>query len=72
MKDLDLIKLGIVFKKLRLENNLTLEEVAKELNVTHKAVQFWEQGRNEIKLSHLILLCKLYKTTLNDVIESAI
>ncbi len=67
----ELVRLGGVLKELRLKNNYTLEEVGNMLGVTHKSVQFWEQGVNEIKLAKFIMLCSIYKTTIDSVLESA-
>lgn len=67
----ELVKLGGVLKELRLKNNYTLEEVGNKLGVTHKSVQFWEQGVNEIKLAKFIMLCSIYNTTIDSVLESA-
>ncbi|MDE8228254.1 helix-turn-helix transcriptional regulator [Erysipelothrix rhusiopathiae] len=36
-------RLGLILKKYRIKNNMTLEYVADKLNITHKSVQFWEQ-----------------------------
>ena len=35
-------------KRLRKENNLTKEEMAKKLNVTRQAISNWENNRNHI------------------------
>ena len=70
-ENLNMFSLGETLKELRLKNNYTLEEVAQKLGVTHKAVQFWEQGRTEIKLTRLVELAKLYGTTINDVFEKS-
>lgn len=67
----DLVMLGNTLKEIRTKNNLTLTEVAEKLGVTHKAVQFWEQGRNEIKLSTLMSLCELYNISVDDVLNRA-
>ena len=69
--DLDILKLGKALKKIRLERNMTLNEVALYLGVTHKAVQHWEQGKNEIKMSHFVGLCNLYNISPNDIFDRA-
>lgn len=70
-KSPSLTTLGIVLKELRLQNDLTLEEVAEKLGVTHKAVQFWEQGFTEIKLTRLVQLASIYNSSVDDVLNRA-
>lgn len=67
----ELMRLGSVLSNKREINNYTLEQVAAHIGVTHKAVQFWEQGVNEIKLSKLITLCQLYNVTIDQLLEEA-
>ncbi|MBK2401650.1 helix-turn-helix domain-containing protein [Erysipelothrix sp. strain 2 (EsS2-6-Brazil)] len=64
-------RLGLILKKYRIKNNMTLEYVADKLNITHKSVQFWEQGKNEIKLSKLIAISKLYNISIDSILEEA-
>ncbi|QIK70563.1 helix-turn-helix transcriptional regulator [Erysipelothrix sp. HDW6C] len=71
MTRLDLKKLGVVLYQLRIESSMTLRGVADQMSITHKSVQFWEQGVNEIKLSKFIELCALYDTTPDRVLERA-
>lgn len=71
MTNKELKLLGTELKRLRLINQYTLEEVAKILGVTHKSVQFWEQGVNEIKLSRLLVLAKVYNTTIDDILKNS-
>ena len=44
----------------RARNNLTLKQVADELNVHPNAISRWEKGEAEPRASSLIALCKLY------------
>lgn len=64
-------RLGLILKKYRIKNNMTLEYVADKLNITHKSVQLWEQGKNEIKLSKLIAISKLYNISIDSILEEA-
>lgn len=67
----ELQRLGNYLKKLRLQNKLSLRAVGDRLEVTHKAVQFWEQGTNEITLNNLVKLSRLYNVTLDEILEGS-
>lgn len=57
---------------LRKENNLTQEALAKELNITRQAVPKWETGNTLPDIESLLLLSKLYKVSINDILEPRI
>ncbi|WP_159641624.1 helix-turn-helix domain-containing protein [Erysipelothrix anatis] len=71
MTEQEKIRLGKTLKDLRVSKDMTLEYVAEQLGITHKSVQFWEQGKNEIKLSKLIILAKLYGTSIDDILDQS-
>lgn len=64
-------RLGEELKRLRIENNYTLEELGNVFGVTHKSVQFWEQGKNEIKLGTLLKLAKFYNVSIDEILDNA-
>lgn len=64
-------RIGEALKYYRTRKGLTLEEVGNHFDMTHKAVQFWENGRTSIKLTIFVELCKLYDVTPNQVLERA-
>ena len=47
-------------KELRLENNLSQQKLAEQIGVTQKAIDFWEKGINEPKVSYVIKLAILF------------
>lgn len=47
----------------RVRNNLTLEQVGKEIGAHPNAVSRWELGKAEPTSSNLIALCNLYGCT---------
>ena len=49
--------------ELRTFANLSREKLAKEIGVTKKAIEFWEKGINEPKLSYIIALAKFFGVT---------
>ena len=49
--------------ELRKENNLSQKELALKINVSQKAIDFWEKGINEPKASYIILLANVFGVT---------
>ena len=39
------------------------QSLAKEIGVTHKAIDFWEKDINESKVSYIIKLAKFFNVT---------
>ena len=52
-------------KKLRLENNLTLRDLANEINVSHGAIDKWEKGKSEPNIINLIALAKFFDVSVS-------
>ena len=57
------MNISIRIKELRLENNLSQQSLAKEINVSQKAIDFWEKGINEPKASYVIKLAKFFNVS---------
>ena len=55
-------------KRLRKENNLTQEEMAKKLNVTRQAISNWENNRNLPDFEMIILIAKTFGVSLDELI----
>lgn len=55
-------------KRLRKENNLTQEEMAKKLNVTRQAISNWENNRNLPDFEMIILIAKTLGVSLDELI----
>lgn len=55
-------------KRLRKENNLTQEEMAKKLNVTRQALSNWENNRNLPDFEMIILIAKTFGVSLDELI----
>lgn len=53
----------IIFKELRLENKLTQEEIAKELNISIQSIHKWEQNKCFPDAFNLIKICKFYNVS---------
>lgn len=54
-------------KELRLSRGLTQVELANALNnyISHQAIDFWERGVRDIKLSNAIKLAKFFNVSLD-------
>ena len=57
------MNISIRIKELRLENNLSQQSLAREINVSQKAIDFWEKGINEPKASYVIKLAKFFNVS---------
>ena len=57
------------FKRLREQNNYIQEFVAKELGVTQGAISQWEKGETFPKTELLSRIAKLYKCTVDDLLN---
>ena len=47
-------------RELRNEKNLSMKDLAKEINTSDAAISNWENDINEPKISYLIKLAKLF------------
>jgi DNA-binding XRE family transcriptional regulator len=56
-------------KAMRVNANLTQEDVARELNITTLTYRRKEQGKREFKFSELIKLCDLFGVQLEDFVK---
>ncbi len=50
-------------KELRIENNLSQAKLASMIGASQKAIDFWEKGINEPKISYLISLSEVFKVS---------
>ena len=55
-------------KELRTKNNYSQTYVAEQLNISRQAISRWENGNATPDLDNLILLAKLYNTTVDDIL----
>ncbi|MGL5042625.1 MAG: helix-turn-helix domain-containing protein [Fusobacteriaceae bacterium] len=52
-------------KKLRLQKGLTLEELGKQVNIAKSGVYKWENGQSQPNQQTLLLLAKIFNTTVS-------
>ncbi len=60
------MKIGDKIKELRIEKGLSQAALAKSINVSQKAIDFWERNVNEPKASYIILLVNYFGITFDD------
>lgn len=62
-----MIDIGIKIKEIRIEYNLTQEEVAKVLNVSRVVYNRYENNKREIPIALLSILADFYKVSLDSL-----
>lgn len=60
------MKVGEKIKELRMEAGLTQMRLAKAVGVSQKAVDYWERGVNEPKVSYVIALVKVFNISYDE------
>lgn len=55
-------------KQLRAANQLTQEQLARQLNVSRQTISSWETGRNLPDLEMVVVLAKLFEISLDTLI----
>ncbi|MGG7178540.1 DUF3955 domain-containing protein [Clostridium paraputrificum] len=59
---------GKQIKQLRLERNLTQEQMAKKLNISRQAISNWENNKNLPDLEMIITISKVFSLSLDKLI----
>ncbi len=55
-------------KELRLENNLTQQQLAEKTNITQPAIAKWENGQRTPTMECLIILAKFFCVTIDYLV----
>ena len=58
---------GKQIKQMRLERNLTQEQMAEQLGVSRQAVSNWENNKNLPDLELIISMSRLFSVSLDDL-----
>lgn len=61
-----MINLGKLIKEMRLEKGLSQAQLAKEIGVSQKAIDYWERNVNEPKASYIVALVKYFEITYDE------
>ena len=62
-------QIGDYLKRLRQHAGYTQAEVGQFLSVTYKAISRWESGTGTPELGNLLMLTKLYRITVDDILN---
>ena len=65
-------KIGKFIKKLRKDNNLTQDELAKKLGVTYQAVSKWENGKSIPDIAVLKTISELFNVNIDELLEGSV
>ena len=62
------MNIGDNIKYLRLEKGLSQAQLAKNINVSQKAIDFWERGINEPKASYIVALSDFFDVSADFIL----
>jgi len=60
------VEIGSKIKNLRLQNNMTQEELGEKIFVTRNAVSKWEQNRGLPSFENIKLICDLFEISIDE------
>ncbi len=63
-----MIKFAERLKELRLENNLTQEQLGIKVALTHTAISYWEAGKRMPSIEAVVILSKFFKVSLDYMV----
>ncbi len=63
-----MIKFAERLKELRLENNLTQEQLGIKVGLTHTAISYWESGKRMPSIEAVVILSKFFKVSLDYMV----
>lgn len=67
---IDLIKTGQTIKKLRKSNDFSVHDLQEIFGFEYpQAIYAWEQGKNAPSIDNLLVLARLFKVSVDELIE---
>ena len=69
---MDQEKIGKFIKKLRKDNSLTQDELAKKLGVTYQAVSKWENGKSIPDIAILKTISLLFNVNIDELLDGTV
>ena len=61
-------KFGERLRELRLENNLSQDELAKAVGLTHTAIGLWEQNKRVANIDAVIAIAKFFGVSVDYIV----
>lgn len=61
-----IMKIGEKIKELRISESLSQAQLAKNIGVSQKAIDYWERSVNEPKASYIIALVKFFNLSFDE------
>lgn len=61
-----IMKIGEKIKELRISESLSQAQLAKNIGVSQKAIDYWERSVNEPKSSYIIALVKFFNLSFDE------
>lgn len=61
--------LGKILKELRTEKGISQQELAKQIGVSQKAIDYWERSVNEPKASYIIKLADFFEVSADYLLD---
>ena len=68
MPMIDMIKTGENIKNMRIESKVTVRDIVKATGVSERAVFKWQTGETIPTVDNLIVLAKLFNSTMDQII----
>jgi len=63
------MNLNQLLKSFRVKNDMTQEQLADKIHVSHQTISKWEQGINTPSIDNLLILSDLYNVSLDELIR---
>lgn len=63
-----MVKFAERLKELRLENNLSQDQLAKKVGLSHTAIGYWELGKRVPNIDAVVVLAKFFKVSLEYMV----
>lgn len=60
------MNIGEKIKELRIEKGLSQMQLGKAINVSQKAIDYWERNINEPKASYIIAIVKFFNISFDE------
>lgn len=57
------MNIGKIINELRIEKNISQQQLASKIGVSRRAITFWESGINEPKATYIARLSKFFGVT---------